>query len=519
MNRRTKTSTVLLALVLLAVASAASAQIQVFSTGQYGTPETISLAPAGFGAFGGRYFIPDARLGVIWTVPSTGGPPVKFVEGASSTGGLFLPSGWSSSSGNYLIASSPLRVYDAAGNFSVFDPTESLFTTPLIAPAGFGPFGGHLFVSDQNFGQIWRADPAGGGLTIFKDLNTPPDLDSPFGLEFTPAGFGAFGNRLMVSDTDGGTIEALSPDGTGSVFATIPLAEGQFGLRQMLMTPEDFLLPSLGIPGHLLLVSITGSGQGGGTQGALVALDSTGTIVAHLKEGSVLQKFDPRGMVFTADGHLLISDTSDPIYLASAADFVAGGAARSLTALSPAHLFVGLKNSDDQGTQFDVQVEFLRNGTPVASGGKRCVTGLTRSPNLASEVVVSFAPFDPVTVTAGDVLSLRASARIGTNSDGSKCAGPGGSHNSALGVRLYYDSASRASRFDVTTAPNASGDLYLRSDGGACGDAQSGGVTTRYLDGAAPVAGNAKCKDSGVVNFAGGNPFSVIGTWSLAPLP
>jgi hypothetical protein len=126
-----------------------------------------------------------------------------------------------------------------------------------------------------------------------------------------------------------------------------------------------------------------------------------------------------------------------------------------------------------------------------------------------------------VAVGTGDVLSLRVSTRIGTNPDGSKCAGPGGSHNSAVGLRLYYDSASRASRFDATITPNPSEDLYLHSEGSPCpnGDGQSPGVTARTLDTTAPAAANAKCKDSGTVNFAGGNPFSAIGTWSLAPLP
>lgn len=324
----------------------------------------------------------------------------------------------------------------------------------------------------------------------------------------------------MVSSLVSGNIAALAADATGSIFTTVPLAEGQTGLRQMLMTPSDYFLDALGIPGPLLLLSVSGSVQGGGTLGALVALDSTGTVVAHLREGGVLSKFDPRGMVFTGDGHLLISDASDPIYIASAGDFIAGPAAGTVTALSPAHLWVGLKNSDDQGTQFDLRVEFLRNGTPVASGLKRCITGVTRNPSFAKEAVASFDPFAPVVVTAGDVLSLRVSTRIGTNPDGSKCAGPGGSHNSAVGLRLYYDSASRASRFDATIAPAPSEDLYLHSNGGPCpnGDGQSPGVTAQTLDGTAP-ASSTKCKDSGVVNFAGGNPFSPIGTWSLAPLP
>src|ERR1700693_5894827 len=80
MNRLTKISFVFLALLMAFVATprSATAQIQIFSTGQYGTPETISLAPPGFGFYGGSYFIPDARLAIIWVVPPTGGPPTMF---------------------------------------------------------------------------------------------------------------------------------------------------------------------------------------------------------------------------------------------------------------------------------------------------------------------------------------------------------------------------------------------------------------------------------------------------------
>jgi hypothetical protein len=325
----------------------------------------------------------------------------------------------------------------------------------------------------------------------------------------------------MVSHTVGNSILAIDPGGLTTLFAVLPLAAGRVGLRQMLIAPDNYFLASLGSPGQLLLVSISGSQQGGGTLGAVVALDSSGEVVAHLREGGVLSKFDPRGMAFTADGHLLIADTSDPIYLTSAIDFIAGSAAGTLTALSPAHLWIGLKNSDDQGTQFDLRVELLRNGTAVASGIKRCITGLTRNPNLARYILASFDPFDPVVVTAGDVLSLKVSARIGTKPDDTRCSGPGGSHSSAMGLRLYYDSAGRPSRFDATITPTPSEDLYLHSDGRPCpsGGGQSTGVSAQTLDTAAPAAASAKCKDSGRLNFAGGNAFSTIGTWSLAPLP
>jgi hypothetical protein len=126
---------------------------------------------------------------------------------------------------------------------------------------------------------------------------------------------------------------------------------------------------------------------------------------------------------------------------------------RLLSSLSDFHGWAGLKNSDDQGTQFDVRVEVYKNGVLVASGITRCITGVTRNPNLAREVTVVFDSFVPVPLAPGDVLSLRVLTRIGTNPDDSKCSGPGGSHSNAVGLRLYFDAVSRPSRFDATFAP------------------------------------------------------------------
>jgi hypothetical protein len=186
-----------------------------------------------------------------------------------------------------------------------------------------------------------------------------------------------------------------------------------------------------------------------------------------------------------------------------------------LTALSPVSLWVGLRNGDDQGTQFDVRVEVVKNGLPVAVGLRRCITAVTRNPANATKVLVAFDPFNPLPVESGDVLALRVSARIGTKPDGTKCLGPGGAHNSATGLRLYYGSAGRSSGFDSTITPEPSQEAFFQSDGGPCLNAPSNGVTTRILDDTAPSATSPKCKDSGPVSFSGGNPFRDIGTWSM----
>jgi hypothetical protein len=75
---------------------------------------------------------------------------------------------------------------------------------------------------------------------------------------------------------------------------------------------------------------------------------------------------------------------------------------------------------------------------------------VTRNPNLPKEVRAAFDSFAAVPVAVGDVLSLKLSTRIGTNPDGSRCSGPGGSHSSALGLRVYFDAVSRSARFRAT---------------------------------------------------------------------
>ena len=123
------------------------------------------------------------------------------------------------------------------------------------------------------------------------------------------------------------------------------------------------------------------------------------------------------------------------------------GSAQRLSGVGGLLAFLGLKNSDDQGTQFDLRAELFRNGVFAGSSTTACITGVTRNPDLARVVTAAFDPFAAVPIAAGDVLSLKLSTRIGTNPDGSKCDGPGGSHSNAVGLRVYFDAVSRSARF------------------------------------------------------------------------
>jgi hypothetical protein len=122
-------------------------------------------------------------------------------------------------------------------------------------------------------------------------------------------------------------------------------------------------------------------------------------------------------------------------------------ASGSLTALSDLHVWLGLQNSDDQGTSFDLKAEVYKNGTLVASGLTRCIPGVTRNPSLAKEVTVVFGTFSAISFNGtSDVLSLKLSTRIGTNPNDTKYAG----HNNAVGLRVYFDATNRAAKFDST---------------------------------------------------------------------
>ena len=172
----------------------------------------------------------------------------------------------------------------------------------------------------------------------------------------------------------------------------------------------------------------------------------------------------------------------------------------SALALGPATLWIGLTNSDDQGTQFDLRTELRVGTTLVATGETRCITDVTRNANLAKEISV---PFGPVAPGASGAISLKVLTRIGTNPDNTKCAGPGGSHNNAQGLRLYYDATSRPSRFGAQIPPATSvTPLYLHSTG-----------SNYSLNGTAPATSTAKTKDSAGIDFNGGNPWKEIGTW------
>ncbi len=334
----------------------------------------------------------------------------------------------------------------------------------------------------------------------------------------SPSSVGADGTIYIGSDA--GILFAINPDGsqkwqfaTGSLVVSGPaiatdgtIYVGSFDHNFYAINPDGTQkwAFSTGAPiDASAAISADGTVYVGSTNNNFYAINPDGSLKWTFATGGAIGQAPAIG----ADGTIYIGSNDGNLY-------ALGNTTSAITALGPAGVWVGLKNSDDQGTQFDLRAEVYLNSTLIDSGQTLCVTDITRNPANATNANIPIGPISSTSFNSGDVLSLKLLARIGTNPNGSKCSGPGGSHNNATGLRLYYDATNRASHLGnvITGVPS---DLFLHSNGNACANAQSTGVTNRFLDGTNPSASAAKCLDSGSVNFANGNPWSTINSWSI----
>jgi uncharacterized protein (TIGR03118 family) len=218
-----------------------------------GAPASVAIpAPAGSAANAA-----GAPTGVVFN----GSPNFTVHQGTASGPSLFVfatedgtIAGWSpkANSGSAIIAadnSAEGAVYKGvaiatdgsqaqlfAANFrentiDVFDGSFQRINKPgsfsdSMIPAGFAPFnvanlGGKLYVTyaKQNDAKHDDVAGAGNGYVDVYDLNgrlvkrliSGGRLDSPWGLALAPAGFGKFGNDLLVGNFGDGKINAFDP--------------------------------------------------------------------------------------------------------------------------------------------------------------------------------------------------------------------------------------------------------------------------------------------------------------------
>ena len=165
-----------------------------------------------------------------------------------------------------------------------------------------------------------------------------------------------------------------------------------------------------------------------------------------------------------------------------------GSSCPVMTALSPARVWIGLKNSDDVGTKFDLQTELYKNGTLFSINELDGVPGGSSGFNNAVLRSISQNLFGDLVFCAGDVLSIRLSVRIASSSG----------HRSGT-ARLWFNDAAANSNFDATV--DSSTAIYYLLDGS--------------LLGTSPGLGPKKTIDVPVDRLVNGNAFKPFGTWNF----
>jgi len=159
----------------------------------------------------------------------------------------------------------------------------------------------------------------------------------------------------------------------------------------------------------------------------------------------------------------------------------------SITGVGPANVWIGLKNSDDVGTKFDLLAEVLKDNVVVGSGQINDVPGGSTGFNNAIQRTIAMALTGSGSGCSGGTLSFRLSVRIAASS----------THVNGT-ARLWFNDNAANSRVDVTTGSTTT--YYLR-DG--------------FVLATTPGPGPKKTIDVPVNRNVGGNPFVPFGTWSI----
>jgi hypothetical protein len=159
-----------------------------------------------------------------------------------------------------------------------------------------------------------------------------------------------------------------------------------------------------------------------------------------------------------------------------------------LTSVGSASIWLGLKNSDDVGTKFDLLAEVLKNGVVVGSGQLNDVSGGSSGFNNAVQRAISQSLSGPQSLCPGDTMSIRLSVRIAASS-----GHVGGT------ARLWFNDSAANSRFTATVG-GVTSDYYLRN-----------GFTLATTAGPGPKT----TIDVSVNRNQNGNAFKPFGTWTI----
>jgi hypothetical protein len=264
------------------------------------------------------------------------------------------------------------------------------------------------------------------------------------------------------------------------------------------LTTGDSFGWSVAVSGDAAVVGAHGGPRAGASSGSAYVFARSGAVWSPQQKltASDATPGDRFGYSVALSGDTAIigaPNDTNPVFIAGSAYVYEPG----LTALSPARVWVGLKNSDDVGIRFDIQAKVYLNGAPVGSGQLDGVPGGSSGFNNAALRSIPLTLTAPVAAHTDDTLRIDVLVR-------NACSGSGKSSGAA---RLWYNGqpldsgASRdaGSRFDATIGGTSSDD-FLRS-----GFALSTTAGSSRTSADASVNGTATCP---------ARPFTSFGSWS-----
>ena len=400
------------------------------------------------------------------------------------------------------------------GRLSPWPPnelTEFPLPTPNSQPAGIaaGP-DGNLWFCETSFGnsKIGRISPA-GAITEF-DVPTADGSPQPI--------TGLDGNLWFTySSPNARRIGRITPAGAVTEIPFPPEVLTKVFVLNGIARGPDGNLWSLGkaFDGHDQLVRVTPAGAfsmfpiptqfseasviSAGPDGNLWFVEENGGKLARATTSGTVTEFQiptpasSAGITTGPDGNVWFTEFYPVNQIARV------NLQPLLTALSPAKVWVGLRNGDDAGLRLDLLAEVFVNGTRVGRGQLNNVNGGGSGfiGAILQSIDLSLTE-GPLTLHPNDALKLAISARR-------TCSGGGHSSGTA---RLWYNGqpidsgAGRAAgtRFDATIAGSTSD--YFARDGFAL--SATAGSSALFVD--RSVNSGAPCPS---------RPFAEFGSWSM----
>jgi beta-lactamase superfamily II metal-dependent hydrolase/DNA/RNA endonuclease YhcR with UshA esterase domain len=357
-----------------------------------------------------------------------------------------------------------------------------------------------------DFGSVARGASTTATVTIANNAASPVSLTTPFAISGVDATEFAAGNpltSLVGANSSTTALVTFLPATLGGKLATLTVAADDGETHQLLLgglsvCPDISVSASLPNVESGVMYSQTISASGGIGPYAFVVTSGSLPSGLSLSSSGVLSGTTTALGAFAFTVQATENNGAESPGCAGTATFTLT-VRRTLTAVGPASIWIGLKNSDDNGLRIDVRSELLVNGVLAASGELPNVSSGSNGfgKALLQSLIMSMSS-GPVDVPAGSDLSVRVLARR-------TCFGTG--HNSGT-VREWFngqpvdsgDGRDAGTRIQVTF-PAATSAYFLRAP-----------FTL------ATVAGNARQSADITVNSniaCPSRPYTTFGTWSV----